>query len=99
MPTKQAAAQPKRIPVGSRVRWFARYPSDPIHEGVVQAFVPRGSRWPASTHCMGKNLGGDAYLALRDRTPSGQPKATPDIMRPYASRLEAQNPELLQVTQ
>ena len=32
---------PKRIPKGTRVRWRARYPSDPLHEGEVLAFVAR----------------------------------------------------------
>lgn len=32
---------PKRIPKGTRVRWRARYPSDPVHEGEVLAFVDR----------------------------------------------------------
>ena len=34
----------KRIPKGTRVRWRARYPSDPLHEGEVLAFVDRRAR-------------------------------------------------------
>ena len=41
----------KRIPKGTRVRWRARYESDPQHEGVVLAFVDRAAssaEWAAS---------------------------------------------------
>ena len=87
----------KRIPDGTRVTWKARYDTDPVNEGVVQRFVPKGAYWSGGHRSWDRNLGGAAYLVLRDRTPAGLPKATPDLMRPYASRLEAQNKDLLQV--
>ena len=79
----------KRIPKGTRVRWRARYPSDPLHEGVVLAFVDRGARWPVSAHrATTRNTGAPVY-AVRCR-PVGKP---PKLMYPIACRLEAQNPD------
>ena len=85
---------PKRIPKGTRVRW-STYPADPatpVHEGVVVAFVARWDVFPGRP-AWDKNLGADLYLVDVDRTPTGQPRKTPKQMRPYASRLEAQNPD------
>lgn len=84
MPNKKTKSV-KRIPVGTRVK-FQSYPGLPgqvTHEGVVLA-------QPGSVKA-GRNV----YLVQVDRTPTGKPKAKPAIMRPYASRLEAQNPKAL----
>ena len=37
----------------------------------------------------------DVYVVEVDKTPTGKPRKTVKQMRPYASRLEAQNPDLL----
>ena len=82
----------KRIPKGTRVRWRARYEFDPINEGVVVAFVAAGDVFPGRPD-WDKNIMADVYLVDVDRTPTGKPRKTPKQMRPYASRLEAQNPD------
>ena len=79
---------PKRIPKGTRVRWRARYPSDPLHEGEVLAFVDRRALWPKCAERDFRNLGPSVYV-VRCR-PVGKP---PKLMYPLASRLEAQNPD------
>ena len=80
-----------RIPNGTRVQWRARYTTDPLNEGVVKAFLPRGSK----DYRYGWAIVFDTYIVEVDRTPSGKPRKTPKVMRPYASRLEAQNPDAL----
>lgn len=80
-----------RIPNGTRVQWRARYDFDPLNEGVVKAFCPKGTK----DHRYGWNFEFDIYIVEVDRTPSGKPRKTPKVMRPYASRLEAQNPDAL----
>jgi len=86
-----------RIPNGTRVQWRARYDFDPLREGIVLAYVAQNDRFP---QCSGeragcKNIFAPVYVVKVDRTPTGKAKATPTIMTPYASRLEAQNPDLL----
>ena len=81
----------KRIPAGTRVQWKARYDHDPLNEGVVKAFMPRGSRHPD----YGYAIMADIYLVDVDRTPAGNPRKTVKRMRPYAVRLESQNPDAL----
>lgn len=51
---------PKRIPKGTRVRWRARYPSDPLHDGEVLAFVDKGALWPKCAERDFRNLGPSA---------------------------------------
>ena len=79
---------PKRIPKGTRVRWRTRYPSDPVHEGEVLAFVDKGALWPKCADRPCRNLGPSVYV-VRCR-PVGKP---PKLMYPLACRLEAQNPD------
>jgi len=88
--TAQSPNKP-RIPEGARVKWQARYDTDPVNEGVVLHFSPAGERHPK----FGWNIMADVYVVLVDKTPAGNLRKTPKEMRPYASRLEAQNPDLL----
>ena len=79
----------KRIPKGTRVRWRARYPSDPVHEGEVLAFVDNWALWPmCAKRDDFRNFGPPIYV-VRCR-PVGKP---PKLMYPHACRLEAQNPD------
>ena len=79
----------KRIPKGTRVRWRARYPSDPVHEGEVVAFVDHWPPWPmCAKRAYPLNFGPPIYV-VRCR-PVGKP---PKLMYPLACRLEAQNPD------
>ena len=80
-----------RIPNGTRVQWRARYDTDPVNEGTVIHFSPAGERHPK----YGWNIQADVYVVEVDKTPTGKPRKTVKQMRPYASRLEAQNPDLL----
>jgi len=50
----------KRIPKGTRVRWRARYPSDPVHEGEVLAFVDRRA------HCGNRRVHDREALTRRE---------------------------------
>lgn len=89
---KQKSTEPiKRIPDGTRVSWRARYPSDPLNMGVIRHFAPAGDKHPK----WGWNTTFDVYIVEVDKTPTGGPRKTPKIMRPFASRLEAQNPDAL----
>ena len=79
---------PKRIPKGTRVRWRARYESDPVHKGEVLAFVDRSAPWPRCADRSYRNDGPAVYV-VRCR-PVGKP---PKLIYPLACRLEAQNPD------
>lgn len=83
-----------RIPNGTHVQWKARYDSDPVNDGVVTAFVAKGATFPDQPS-WDKNIMADVYLVEVDRTPTGKPRKNVKQMRPYASRLEAQNPDAL----
>ena len=63
---------PKRIPKGTRVRWRARYPSDPLHEGEVVAFVDHWALWPKCAKRDFRNFGPPIYV-VRCR-PVGKPQ-------------------------
>jgi hypothetical protein len=77
---KQKSTEPaKRIPAGTRVQWRARYPTDPLNEGMVKKFDAR-------TLC---------YYVDVDKTPTGKSRKRVLHMHPFASRLEAQNPDAL----
>lgn len=86
-------ASPKRIPVGTRVQFRARYPSDPLNEGVVTAFVAKGQRYPNYSWMTATQ---DIYIVSVDRTPTGRPRKSAKVMTPPASRLERQNPKALE---
>ena len=62
----------KRIPKGTRVRWRARYPSDPLHDGEVLAFVDRRALWPRCADRDSRTLGPSVYV-VRCR-PVGKPQ-------------------------
>jgi len=72
----------KRIPIGTHVTWKARYATDPVNEGIVTALPDPRHRFPV-------------YIVKVDKTPAGNPRKHPISMRPYACRLEAQNPDAL----
>ena len=90
----------KRIPNGTRVKWQARYPGDPLNEGVVLAYVAKNELFPqcAGSRSGCRNLFAPVYVVKVDRTPTGKAKARPTLMFPYASRLDAQNPGALKAT-
>jgi hypothetical protein len=80
--TKQNATEPaKRIPTGTRVKWQARYPSDPTNEGTVK-------KQPAKSP-----FGVPTYTVIRDMV-NGRP-VKPLEMHPHARGLEEQNPDSL----
>lgn len=72
----------KRIPIGTTVTWKARYPTDPLNEGVVVELPDERHLFPV-------------YIVRVSKTPAGNLRKHPIAMRPYASRLEAQNPDKL----
>lgn len=79
--SKKPETPVKRIPNGTRVRWQTEHGYGEIHDGVVNGF-------DANLLC---------YIVEVDRTRTGRPRPVgkTKIMRPWASRLEAQNANLL----
>ena len=83
LPLKHKPEKPKRIPVGSIVKWRARYANDPLNEGVVKA-IPKGS---TVFHA-------PKYEVLVTKV-NGVILKKPKHMKPYAKNLEYQNPDFL----
>lgn len=82
MPPRKAAPE-KRIPVGTIVKFKARYDTDPEWTGKVINFYP-GSRATYRVHA-----------THRDGQELGTRGGHPVYLTPYASRMEAQNPSKL----
>jgi hypothetical protein len=78
---KQKSTNTKRIPVGTRVRWQTEPGYGEVHDGIVTEF-------DAQMLC---------YVVKVNRTRTGRPRPEANVktMRPWASRLEAQNPDAL----
>ncbi len=85
MPTLKKTKSLKRIPVGTQVKFSTQPGYYPAREGVVVAIPGE------------PGAGRGTYLVRVDKTPTGQQKVRPDYFRPYASRLEAQNPSKLRL--
>lgn len=79
MPSKKTSA-PKRIPIGTTVKFSTQPGYYPERTGVVTDFNPAR---------------GGIYTVRVETTPTGRPMAKPCFMHPYACRLEAQNPKAL----
>jgi hypothetical protein len=94
MTTTPKPAPEKRIPVGTIVKFRARYSTDPLYTGEVLAFIALGSPlesfgWPA---------GADLYrvrVTHKDGKPVGTRGGKEKILTPYACRLEEQNADKL----
>jgi len=75
----QTSETPRRIPIGTRVKWQTDPGYGRVWDGIVVGFES------AFLH----------YVVEVDKTPTGKPAKTIRTMRPWAKRLEAQNPKAL----
>lgn len=79
---------PKRIPVGTEVSWYGRYPDDPVQVGTIIGIIEKGEKFPEGR----TNCGGSCYLIRVEITATGRKHKRPVVMRPYVVRVNEQNP-------